>query len=188
MANQHNPTQPTDTHPPVITVSSDDIKAIFGDNDIAKLEYPADEFPSPQTRIILTFTERSGKKPQYIELQEWLELLENYRERQKSGNLLRHLNDTQWYDYDDTQQYEHGEEFVCMISYRVNGDKDNAGEAVVNSEDRDDYINTILEKHPHDQLDFSTEFMCKRCFEEMLSEQLEESIFGGLYAVLKLMR
>ncbi len=115
MANPHNPTQPTDTHQLILTASSDDIKAIFGDNDIVRLEYPADEFPAHQTRIIIIFTERSGKEPQYIELQEWLDLLEEYRKSQQQADMLRKIHDKQPLKHNDIQPLEHGEKLVCMI-------------------------------------------------------------------------
>jgi hypothetical protein len=163
MINQSKP----HTHQAVITVSTSELKAIFEDTDIVRLEYPADEFPTPKTKIIMVFTQQSGKKPQYLELQEWLNLLEDYKESQQTTSIAS----------DDTinvSKSEHGKEFVCIIIFRVNGEDNNVGKVVVPQEERDNCINAILEKYPHDHLDFSTEFLCKKCFEEMFSEQLAE--------------
>ena len=158
------------THESVITVSTNELKAIFEDSDIVRLEYPADEFPTPQTKIIMVFTQQSGKKPQYLELQEWLNLLEDYKESQQVTNTTTQINTI------NLSQSEHGKEFVCMVIFRVNGDDNNVGKVVVPQEERDDCINAILEKYPNDHLDFSTEFLCKKCFEEMLNEQLAEEL------------
>jgi hypothetical protein len=182
MTNQSNPKHPKYTYQQPINISWDELKAVFGDKDVVKLEYPANEFPMPKTRIIIVFSEQSGKKPQYIQLQDWLELLENYRESQRLAELrnsreIQHQPDMPLITGNE-QQYGHGEEFVCIVSFRVNGDEDNVGEAVVSPEERDDCVSAILQKYPNDQLDFSIEFMCKRCFEEMLSEDLEESEYG----------
>ncbi len=153
------------THQSVITVSTSELKAIFEDNDIDRLEYPADEFPTPKTKIIMVFTQQSGKKPQYLELQEWFDLLEDYKESQQSV-----VSD----DTFDVSQNEHGKDFVCIVIFRINGEDNDAGRIVVPQEERDNCINAILERYPNDQLDFSTEFLCKKCFEEMFSEQLAE--------------
>jgi hypothetical protein len=155
-------------HQSVITVSAEELKAIFEDSDIVRLEYPANEFPTHQTKIILVFTQKSGKKSQYIELQEWLNLLEDYKNSQQSTSTQPNTI--------KVPQYGHGKEFVCIIVFRVNDDDDNVSKIVVSSNERNDCINAILEKYPNDHLDISTEFMCKQCFEEMLAEQLIEDL------------
>ncbi|MEN8216404.1 MAG: hypothetical protein ABFS56_08515 [Pseudomonadota bacterium] len=155
------------THQKIITVSSDELKAIFEDDDIVRLEYPIDEFPTPQTRLILVFSELSGKEPQYIELPDWLDLLEDYKEKKQQAKK-------QPIQY-NPQQLEHGEEFVCIVSFRLNGDDEHVGETVVSPEERDDCVNAILEKYPDDQLDFSIEFMCKLCFQDQLTEEVKDS-------------
>ncbi|MBE9561901.1 MAG: hypothetical protein IMF12_03415 [Proteobacteria bacterium] len=146
----------------VIIVSSDEIKEIFGNDDIVRLEYPANEFPTLQTKIIIIFAE--GVKNQYIELNEWLSLLEDYK--------LNKLVDISLSDDDDSE--EHGKEFVCVISFRINSDDESIGKTVVSPEDRDDCIKAILKKYPNDHLDLSSEFICKHCFEEMLLKELED--------------
>ncbi|KHD06090.1 hypothetical protein PN36_17080 [Candidatus Thiomargarita nelsonii] len=151
----------------VITVSSDELKAIFEDDDIVRLEYPTDEFPTAETRIIIVFSEQSGKEPQYIDLQDWLDLLEDYNESQQEVEVMPKRY--------KAELPEHGEEFVCIVSFRLNGDDDHVGQSVVSSEERDDCINGILEQYPNEHLDFSTEFMCKRCFQEQLTQQPNES-------------
>ncbi len=163
MTNQDDPKEPM--HQQIIAASSDKIKAIFDDDDVVRLEYPADEFPLPHTQIIIIFSEESGKEPQYIELQDWLDLVEDYKESQQEKMSEQNL----------PQSLEHGDEFVCVVSFRVNGDDDNVGRAVVEPADRENCVNTILEKYPYEQLDFSIEFMCKKCFKEMLNEQEEEA-------------
>ncbi len=148
----------------VITVSSDELKAIFGNDDVVRLEYPTNEFPIPETKIIIVFADESKK--QYIELREWLSLLENYQAEQVIDISLSN---------EDSQ--EHGKEFVCVISFRVNSDDETIGKTVVSPEDRDDCIKAILKKYPNDHLDLSSEFMCKHCFEEILQKELEELEF-----------
>jgi len=159
--------QGNDTHQEVITVSSDELKVIFEDDDIVRLEYPTDEFPTAETRIIIVFSEQSGKEPQYIDLQDWLDLFEDYKESQQQAEVMPKLY--------KAELPEHGEEFVCIVSFRINGDDEHVGQSVVSSEERDDCINAILEKYPNEHLDFSTEFMCKRCFQEQFTQQLKES-------------
>jgi len=182
MTNQSNPKPPKYTYQQPINLSWDELKAVFGDKDVVKLEYPANEFPMPETRILIVFSEQSGKKPQYIELQEWLDLLENYRENQRQPELGDYTENPRQPNMPlvigNGQQSGHGEEFVCIVSFRVNGDDDNVGEAVVSPEERDDCVSAILQKYPNDHLDFFIEFLCKRCFEDMLSEDLEESEYG----------
>ncbi len=148
----------------VIMVSSDELKAIFGNDDIVRLEYPANEFPTPETKIYIIFADDSKK--QYIELSEWLNLLENYQSEQtiEVSSLKESSN-------------EHGKEFVCVISFRVNNDDETIGKTVVAPEDRDGCIKAILKKYPNDHLDLSSEFMCKHCFEEILQKELEELEF-----------
>jgi hypothetical protein len=169
MIKQYQPKQSKRTHQDVITVSSDTLKAIFEDDDIERLEYPINEFPIPLSKIIIVFSEQSGKEQQYIELQDWFDLLEDYKESQRQAkNQLERYN---------APQPEHGEEFVCIVSFRLNGDDDNAGQAVVSPEERNDCVNAILEKYPN-ELDLSIEFMCKRCFQDNLTEQIMDSEVG----------
>jgi hypothetical protein len=140
----------------IITISADELKIIFNNDDIVRLEYPADEFPTLETEISIIFADKS--KQQYIELSEWLLLLQNYKEHKLSS---------------DTTQ-KHDKKFVCVISFRVNNDDETIGKTVVEPEDRDDCISAILKKYPDDHLDFSSEFICKHCFEEMLMKELED--------------
>ncbi|MDM8567383.1 hypothetical protein QUF74_17250 [Candidatus Halobeggiatoa sp. HSG11] len=152
----------------VIIVSSDEIKEIFGNDDIVKLEYPADEFPTPKTKIIITFAKKTKK--QYIELSEWLNLLEDYNANKLVDISLSDENSN------ETSE-EHDKEFVCVISFRVDSDDETIGKTVVSPEDRDDCIKAILKKYPNEHLDLSSEFMCKHCFEEMLLKELEDLEF-----------
>jgi len=163
-----------------ITVSSDELKGIFGDNDVVRLEYPTNEFPTPKTQIIMVFSKQSGKKPQYVELQEWLDLLEEYRESQQLEQTDQTVPDMPFLG-DIQAEEEHGESFVCIVSFLIDGNEDNANQIVVDSEDRNDCINAILESYPHEHLDFSIELMCKKCFQEQLLEKVEEDIdyYGG---------
>ncbi|MFK5969476.1 MAG: hypothetical protein QM487_05060 [Candidatus Marithrix sp.] len=149
----------------VIMVSSDELKAIFGNDDIVRLEYPANEFPTPETKIYIIYADDSKK--QYIELSEWLSLLEDYKSEQ--------IIEVSPLKEEDSQ--EHGKEFVCIISFRVNSDDETIGKTVVAPEDRDDCMKAILKKYPNDNLDLSSEFMCKHCFEEILQKELEELEF-----------
>ncbi|HEW98507.1 MAG: hypothetical protein DRR16_01820 [Candidatus Parabeggiatoa sp. nov. 3] len=169
MTYQDDPQKQKDTQ--VMSLSSNELKAIFNDEDIVRLEYSSDEFPTPKTPIIIVFSKDSGKKQQYIELQEWFDLLEEYKENEEPaeiqpliGNLAAGLG--------------HGEEFVCIVSFRVNGDDEQVGEAIVSPEERDNCVNAILENYPEEHLDFSIELKCKQCFEEMLNEQSNDSNFG----------
>ncbi len=173
MTYQDDPQKPKDT--PVMTVSSNELKIIFNDDDIVRLEYPPDEFPTPKTRLIIVFSKDSGKKPQYIELQEWFDLLEELEESSESEEEA----DTQPIIGNLAAGLGHGEEFVCIVSFRVNGDDEQVGEAIVSHEERDNCVNAILENYPEDQLDFSIEFMCKQCFEEMLNEQSNNSGYAS---------
>ena len=159
--------------PEAITISSSVIKTILEDDDIERLEYPANEFPFSQTKIIIVFSKQSGKEPQFIELQDWLDLVEDYQESQQAVKKT-----SKQYN---SQGSEHGEEFVCVVSFRINGDDNNVGKVVVSQEGRDDCVNAILEKYPNTHLDFSIEFMCKKCFENLLTEELEESEYGNYY-------
>ncbi len=149
----------------VIIISSDKLKAIFGNDNVVRLEYPTNEFPMPQTKIIIVFADEAKK--QYIELGEWLELLEN--------NESNQLVDVSLFNEDAK---EHGKEFVCVISFRVNSDDETIGKTVVSPEDRDGCIKAILKKYPNDHLDISSEFMCKHCFEDILQKELEELEFN----------
>ncbi len=142
----------------IIAGTSDKLKAIFKDDDIIRLEYPVNEFPLSQTQILIIFTKQSGKEPQYIELQDWLDLVEEYK-AQESENLRE-------------QNIEHDEEFVCLVSFRLNGDNNSAGQAVVSAEERDDCVNAILDKYPQVQLDLSIKFMCKQCFKEKHEKEM----------------
>jgi hypothetical protein len=159
---------PKNIYQSVITISKPELKAIFGDQDIVRLEYPADEFPRPETRIIVIFSQQSGRQPQYIELQEWLDLLEDYREKQQEAHFFSLENGPQ----------KHEEDFVCVISFRIDGDDDSVGEVVVSPADRDDCINAILQKYPNEHLDFSIEFVCKQCLEENFIEESEIWNYG----------
>jgi hypothetical protein len=155
----------------VIPLSSFELKDIFNDEDIVRLEYPSEEFPNPKTPVIIIFSKESGKNPQYIELQEWFDLLEEYKERYEQPDrqpIIGHLS----------AGLAHGEEFVCIVSFRVNGDDEQVGEAIVPAEERDNCVNAILENYPNDHLDFSIETICKHCFQETLNEQSIESNFG----------
>jgi len=149
----------------VIIISSDKLKAIFGNDDVVRLEYPTNEFPTSQTKIIIVFANESKK--QYIELSEWLELLEDYEANQLVDISLS-----------NEDAPEHGKEFVCVISFRVNNDDETIGKTVVAPEDRDDCIKALLKKYPNDHLDLSSEFMCKHCFEDILEKELEELEFN----------
>jgi len=142
---------------PAVTISADELQAIFDDSDIVKLEYPADEFPIPETRIIIIFSQQSGKKPQYIELKEWLDLLENYRKMQQKTHL---------FSLDKVSQPKRVEKVVCVISFRINGDDDYIGKTIVLPEERDNCVKTILQKYPHEHLEFSIELKCESDIEE----------------------
>jgi len=180
---------PEETSQSLITVSSDELKGIFGDNDVVRLEYPADEFPTPKTQIIMVFSKQSAKKPQFVELQEWLDLLEEYRENQQlkqteQAEQIEQLDETvpdmPFIGNIQTEE-EHGESFVCIVSFLIDGNEDNVNQVVVDSEERNDCVNAILESYPHAHLNFSIEFMCKKCFQEKLHEEIEEDLdyYGG---------
>lgn len=158
-------------HIQVISLSSNEIKAIFNDEDIVRLEYSADDFPTPKTQLIIIFSKDSGKNPQYIELQEWFDLLEEYRENEEQADMPPIIGNL-------ATGIGHGEEFVCIVSFRLNGDDEEVGEAIVSPEERDNCVNAILKSYPDEQLDFSIELMCKHCLEEMLNEQSNDSNFG----------
>ena len=99
----------------------------------------------------------------------------------KPFNLQLFWGDELNSDKTNTSHAEHGEEFVCVVMFRIDGDDDNIGKTVVPQKERDDCINAILKEYPHEQLDFSTEFLCKKCFEEIVNEQLtEESELGHI--------
>lgn len=181
MIKQKLPKVSEHVYQPIITVSADELKGIFGDNDLERLEYPASEFPMPQTRIIMVFNKQSGKAPQYLELEEWFDLIEDYKESQQQLESLRNLNNYDLNNHNHTAADEHGEEFVCIISFQINGDDNNIRQAVVKPEDRNDCVDAILDNHPNDHLDFSIEFMCKQCFEEMMNEQRLEELGVGTY-------
>ena len=112
-----------DTDQSIITLSSEELKVIFGDKDIVRLEYPDDEFPRPETRIIVIFSQSSDKQPQYIELQEWFDLLKDYREKQQEAHL---------FSLDNVPQ-KHEEDLVCVISFRID-DEDSVSEVVVSQQ------------------------------------------------------
>mgnify|MGYP003572655326 CR=1 FL=1 len=151
-----------DMHP-AITITSDELQAIFDDQDIVKLEYPADEFPTSETRIIIIFSQQSGKKPQYIELQEWLDLLENYRERQEAHLLSSH---------------QPAKNAVCVISFRINGDDKYIGKMIVLPEERNNCVNAILQKYPYDHLEFSIELISEPNFEETFVDEFTTEEVG----------
>lgn len=169
MTKQYDSKSSKYTYQDVLTTSTDELKAIFEDDDIERLEYPAGEFPQSETQIIIIFSEQSGKEPQYIELEDWLDFLKDYRESQQQQTKILPKKPF------EAKQLEHEEEFVCIVSFRINGDEEQVGEVVVSPEDRDNCVNDILEKYPNEQLDFSIEFMCKRCFQDQLSEEMIES-------------
>ncbi|MCK5522595.1 MAG: hypothetical protein KAI83_05600 [Thiomargarita sp.] len=166
----------------LISVTSDELKNIFDDKDVVSLEYPADEFPTHQTRIMMTFSEQSGKKSQYIELQEWLDLLENFiQSKQEEEEEQEEQSVPNMPFMDNFQHEEHGESFVCIVSFKVDEDEDNVNQIVVEPEERNDCVNNLLETYPHSHLDLTIKFMCKKCFQEQLLEQIEEEFdyYGG---------
>jgi len=181
MTNQFKAEPSEDIPQLLISVTSDELKNIFDDNDIVSLEYPADEFPTHQTRIMMTFSKQSGKNPQYIELQEWLELLDNFiQSKQEEREEQEEQSVPNMPFMDNIQHEEHGESFVCIVSFKVD-DEDNMNQIVVDPEDRNDCVNNILESYPHSHLDLTIKFMCKKCFQEQLLEQIEEEFdhYGG---------
>ncbi len=165
----------------LISVSSDELKNIFDDNDVVSLGYPADEFPTHQTRIMMTFSKQSGKNPQYIELQEWLELLDNFiKSKQEEQEEQEDQSVPNMPFMDNFQHEEHGESFVCIVYFKVD-DEENVNQIVVDPEDRNDCVNNLLESYPHSHLNLTIKFMCKKCFQEQLLEQIEEEFdhYGG---------
>ncbi|MCK5878085.1 MAG: hypothetical protein KAG43_10655 [Candidatus Marithrix sp.] len=147
----------------VVSINSNELKDIFGNDDVVRLEYPATEFPTSQTKMTIIFAD----KKQYIELAEWLILLEEYNENKSVDKLSL-----------DKDSEEHDKEFICVISFRVNSDDKTIGKTVVPSDDRNDCIQAILQKYPDDNLDFSSEFVCKHCFEQMLQNELGDLEFN----------